>query len=972
MVHSCWRIAVAVMAVTASGSCWTNAFVHFHSSLVRPSTLPQHKTTTPTTSSRLHVGGLESLFPSLGNLGSQQDDTNNQDDDDGAFEATPLGLIRQARRMVASDFGILDPSLLADDNQFVWIGPYVDEPLGKLDYIAAGRFFDLRAAFPDLEYRPHDFRIDESNPWTIRVTCRVTGTMRGALRLRDGTLPPTGKRWLGPPETISMTFTPLGKVQKLCTGFCMDRQVGNTKGSTGVLAAALVAGQALSDWDLYPAPAVWNRFFGRPIAPLLESKSVLAPFPETVMIQLAKGILATTLASQDPSLLSDDQFEFWTPYVGPINKASFLENYAVQEFESVDPAFSHFRVDPYDPVRVWVDVVPTGPGYQGCPQAMSFVLDEEGFCTRITSSYVLDPSMGNGGGLGGPEGYRYATGQATLDVWTRPWSRVVGRVRKQVLSPLTGVGVDDYVTSTQARSASNQDDNDDQSLAKSPPPPTPPSQLPPPSAVVTNTASASERLSGLRAAAGMAVPPPPSTTKKLKQQGAQEAASLKAQLEAAQARALQARAQLAALVQDSTIKAAPKAAPKAPSPSPPPPTTMAPEPQRQQPQQQQAAAAAQQQQQQQEQQQQAAAEQRRAQLQAEREAAAAARREELQVKRQEAQRKRQAFLESVAQVKQADAQKLAQERATKVQAQKAAAAARQEQVQAQKAKAERQRVAAAVKKQQLEEQKAEAARQRVAAAAAKKQQLEEQKAEAARKRVAAAAAKKQQLEDQKAEAARKRAAAAAAKKQQLEEQKAEAARKRAAAAETQRAALAAKRKLAATQKAVEAKQKQRQALKAKSAAAAAKKSTTVEQDDSEARRARQQAALESLSNAVQRATISLFGVVGFGDDDESSSASSVSSSSRSIPITSGSIRIPKPATASKPVKKAAAKPMAPPKGVPVLKRWRKTPTGAVTGIISGSRNFEDGDRVTTSPITTGTIAPGQLVRTGSGSRYFLS
>ena len=963
MVHSCWRLVVAVMAVG-----WTNAFVHFHSSLslFRPSTLPQHKTTTTTTSSRLQVGGLESLFPSLGNLGSQQDDTNNQDDDDGAFEATPLGLIRQARRMVASDFGILDPSLLADDNQFVWIGPYVDEPLGKLDYIAAGRFFDLRAAFPDLEYRPHDFRIDESNPWTIRVTCRVTGTMRGALRLRDGTLPPTGKRWLGPPETISMTFTPLGKVQKLCTGFCMDRQVGNTKGSTGVLAAALVAGQALSDWDLYPAPAVWNRFFGRPIPPLLESKSVLAPFPETVMIQLAKGILATTLASQDPSLLSDDQFEFWTPYVGPVNKASFLENYAVQEFESVDPAFSHFRVDPYDPVRVWVDVVPTGPGYQGCPQAMSFVLDEEGFCTRITSSYVLDPSVGNGGGLGGPEGYRYATGQATLDVWTRPWSRVVGRVRKQVLSPLTGVGVDDYVTSTQARSGASKE-GDDQSRATAKPPPTPPSQLPPPSAVVTNTAavSASERLSGLRAAAGMAVPPPPPTTKKLKQQGAQEAATLKAQLEAAQARALQARAQLAALVQDSTTKPKAAAAPKAPSPPPSLPT-MAPETQLQQ--QQQAAAA-----QQQQQQQQAAAEQRRAQLQAEREAAAAARQEELQAKRQEAQRKRQAFLESVAQVKQADAQKLAQERATKVQAQKAAAAARQEQVQAQKAQAERQRVAAAAaKKQQLEEQKAQAARQRVAAAAAKKQQLEDQKAEAERKRAAAAAAKKQQLEEQKAEAARKRAAAAAAKKLQLEEQKAEAARKRAAAAETQRAALAAKRKLAATQKAVEAKQKQRQALKAKSAAAAAAKKSTVEQDDSEARRARQRAALESLSNAVQRATISLFGVVGFGDDDESSSASSVSSSSRSIPISSGSIRIPKPATAPKPVKKAAAKPMAPPKGVPVLKRWRKTPTGAVTGIISGSRNFEDGDRVTTSPITTGTIAPGQLVRTGSGSRYFLS
>ena len=36
-----------------------------------------------------------------------------------------------------------------------------DRVLNKDDYLAAGKFFDLRAAFPDLDYRAHDFRIDE-------------------------------------------------------------------------------------------------------------------------------------------------------------------------------------------------------------------------------------------------------------------------------------------------------------------------------------------------------------------------------------------------------------------------------------------------------------------------------------------------------------------------------------------------------------------------------------------------------------------------------------------------------------------------------------------------------------------------------------------------------------------------------------------------------------------------------------------
>lgn len=57
-----------------------------------------------------------------------------------------------------------------------------------------------------------------------------------------------------------------------------------------------------------------------------------------------------------------------------------------------------------------------------------------------------------------------------------------------------------------------------------------------------------------------------------------------------------------------------------------------------------------------------------------------------------------------------------------------------------------------------------------------------------------------------------------------------------------------------------------------------------------------------------------------------------------------------------------------PRGVPSLSRWRKNRDGSVTGFISGSRAYSDGESVTTSPITTDAV-DGGLVQTTSGSRY---
>ena len=117
-------------------------------------------------------------------------------------------------------------------------GPFLDQPLTKTECLAAGCFFDLRAAFPDLDCRGHDFRIDGER--TVRVTCCAMGTLRGALRLQSGTLAPTGKVTKCPPEAVTMQFNRKGQVVKLCTGFCVDQQVGNARGATGVMAAAIL------------------------------------------------------------------------------------------------------------------------------------------------------------------------------------------------------------------------------------------------------------------------------------------------------------------------------------------------------------------------------------------------------------------------------------------------------------------------------------------------------------------------------------------------------------------------------------------------------------------------------------------------------------------------------------------------------------------------------------------------------------
>ena len=71
-------------------------------------------------------------------------------------------------------------------------------------------------------------------------------------------------------------------------------------------------------------------------------------------------------------------------------------------------------------------------------------------------------------------------------------------------------------------------------------------------------------------------------------------------------------------------------------------------------------------------------------------------------------------------------------------------------------------------------------------------------------------------------------------------------------------------------------------------------------------------------------------------------------------------------------KASPSKSMSAPRGVPTLKRWKRNNDSSITGFISGSPRFKEGEKVTTSPITNGAISSGEVVKTGSGSSYFLA
>ncbi len=124
-----------------------------------------------------------------------------------------------------------------------------------------------------------------------------------------------------------------------------------------------------------------------------------------------------------------------------------------------------------------------------------------------------------------------------------------------------------------------------------------------------------------------------------------------------------------------------------------------------------------------------------------------------------------------------------------------------------------------------------------------------------------------------------------------------------------------------------------------------------------------QAALESQSKATttasqqKRPTFSLKDI--FGIDKSSDIRKPKDKATANESMTPPSPKTPAPLT-----KQA-------PKGMPTISRWKQKRDKSITGFISGSTAFPDGEKITTSPIARGVVEPGEVVTTSSGTKYFL-
>jgi hypothetical protein len=132
-------------------------------------------------------------------------------------------------------------------------------------------------------------------------------------------------------------------------------------------------------------------------------------------------------------------------------------------------------------------------------------------------------------------------------------------------------------------------------------------------------------------------------------------------------------------------------------------------------------------------------------------------------------------------------------------------------------------------------------------------------------------------------------------------------------------------------------------------------------------------AMKSLLAAIPGATITLTKQA--KEQDAKSALDSMKKASKpsaTLSLFGGMLSSPPSQSKSIPVQQSAAgSQKSAPKGVPTIRRWRKNQNGTITGRIYGSPNFTDGEQVTTSPIAQGSLEKGEVVRTGSGSRYFL-
>merc|ERR1711957_248882 len=146
-----------------------------------------------------------------------------------------------------------------------------------------------------------------------------------------------------------------------------------------------------------------------------------------------------------------------------------------------------------------------------------------------------------------------------------------------------------------------------------------------------------------------------------------------------------------------------------------------------------------------------------------------------------------------------------------------------------------------------------------------------------------------------------------------------------------------------------AEEKKREATEKRVAQAEARALAAEEKKAGVEAKKKQVSARQAVAQAKPSATISLFG---FGQSP--------------VPKTSGKVA---PQKADKTLPKPKTRNKAP-RGVPAISNWRQNRDGSISGRVFGSPLFDEGETITTSPITSDAI-DGALVQTLSGSKYYL-
>lgn len=161
-----------------------------------------------------------------------------------------------------------------------------------------------------------------------------------------------------------------------------------------------------------------------------EKFSSFTTAPEELLAK-AKAFLSEQSFEAQGAWMSDTDFTFLGPVVGPLGKEDYLK--AISGFDvfgifpDLNPNYYSLTVDPLEEGRVWAisrttaTNKETGEAINSPPQAISVTFDTSGKVTKFTIGAVMDRSVGNTGGLGGLFGPLYAIGKGLPFREARPW-----------------------------------------------------------------------------------------------------------------------------------------------------------------------------------------------------------------------------------------------------------------------------------------------------------------------------------------------------------------------------------------------------------------------------------------------------------------------------------------------------------------------------------------------------------------------